>query len=162
MRQFQSVQQPVLRISALQHQDFAQLARLAHAAHLLHHGVEAQVVKRAVAQVLLLGQGDQLPRILHRSGQGLLADHVFARVERVDDHGEVQRVGRAHVDHIHLGIVQNLVVVAGGLFDVQFFAYASGFLLPALAERVDFNVAQAANAFQVHASHEARAKNRSF
>ena len=38
------VEQPVLRISALHDQDLAEFARLAHAAHLLHHRVEAQIV----------------------------------------------------------------------------------------------------------------------
>src|ERR1019366_6010692 len=155
------VQQPILRIGALHHQDLAQLASLAHAAHVLHDGVEAQVVGRAVAQVLLQGQGDQLPRILYRSGQRLLADHVLARVERVGHHREVQRVRRAHVDHIHLGIVQNLMVVAGGLIDVELFGQPAGLLLLALADRVDLDEAQAANPFQVHAPHEARAENRS-
>jgi len=66
------------------------------------------------------------------------------------------------VDHIHFGIVQNQVVVAGGLIDVELFAQAASLLFLALADGVDLDEAQAANPFQVHAPHEARAENRSF
>src|SRR5580700_12258230 len=87
---------------------------------------------------------------------------MLARLECVRDHGEVQGVRRAHMDHIHFRIVQNLTIVAGGLADVQFFAQLAGLLLAAFADGVDFDVAKTANSFQVHAAHEACAENRGF
>ena len=49
------VQQPVLRVGALHGQDIAELARLPQAAHILHQGIEAQVLEGAVGQALLFG-----------------------------------------------------------------------------------------------------------
>ena len=58
------VEQPVLRVGALHHQDFAQVAGFAHAAHLLHLGIKAQIVKSAIAAAGLAGEGDQLGGVL--------------------------------------------------------------------------------------------------
>ena len=116
------IEQPVLGICALHHQDFAQVARFAHTAHLLHQGIEAEIVKGAIAAAGLAGEGYQLGGLLHRSGQRLLANHVLAGLQRVADHGEVQDVGGAYMDSIHGGIFQDLVIVGVGLVDVKLFA----------------------------------------
>src|SRR5258708_13752126 len=49
------VEQPVLRIRALDNEDFTQVSGFAHGAHLLHHGVITQIVADAVVQTVLRG-----------------------------------------------------------------------------------------------------------
>ena len=70
---------------------------------------------------------------------------MFARVQRIGHHREVQRVRRAHVDHIHLRIVQDLVIIAGGFVDVKLLAQPPGLLLLAFADGVNLYESQAAN-----------------
>ena len=75
------VEQPVLRIGALHHQDFAQVAVFPHAAHVLHHRVEAQVVEGAVAAASFrAASATSSWASATRGGQRLLADHVLARL----------------------------------------------------------------------------------
>ena len=62
------VEQPILRIGALHGEDLAQLAGRDGAAHVLHHGIVAQVVACAVGEVLRLGDLHQLPRLRRRNG----------------------------------------------------------------------------------------------
>src|SRR5580704_3452938 len=52
------------------------------------------------------------------------------------------------------------MVVAGGLLHVELLAQPARFLLLAFADGIHLDESQAANAFQVHASHEACAENR--
>ena len=82
------VKQPVLRIGALHHQDLAQFARFAHAAHMLHHRVKAQIVEGAVAQLLFARQVNQFFRLVDGGGQRLFADHVLAGQQRILGHRE--------------------------------------------------------------------------
>ena len=104
-------EQPVPGIGPLYHQDLAQLADLTQAAQVLHHGIVAQVVAHAVVPLRAASDGDQLACLLHRDGQWLLAQHVFAGFESVSGHREVQRVRGADMHRIHPGILENALVV---------------------------------------------------
>ena len=84
---------------------------------------------------------------------------MLAGLERVADHGEVQDVGRAHMDSVNGRIFQDLVIVGVGLVDVKLFAELPGLFGVALADGVDVDEAEAANAFQVDAANEAGAEN---
>jgi len=111
------VQQPVLgivpcttRISPRSHPP--------HAAHVLHHGVEAQVVKVQ----LRAGSRRQLhqPARSPPNRQRLLANHVLAGIERVLGHGEMHEVGCTDVHRIDGRVFQNPAVIRVDLLDAEF------------------------------------------
>ena len=154
------VEQPVLGIGALHHQDLAQVAILPHAAHVLHHGVEAQVVEGTIAAPGLAGQLYQLARLLHRDRQRLLANHVLAGLERVPGHGEMQEVRCTDVHRIDGGVFQNPAVIRVDLPDAEFGAQPRRLLHLAFADGIHLDVAQPANAFQMDAAHETGAEYR--
>src|SRR5580704_7447428 len=106
------VQQPVLKVCAMDDENLADVPGFAHGAHLLHHGIEAQIVTDAVAQFLTGGQGDELFALLHARGQWLFTEHMLACLKRVLDHGEVLRVRRADVDRIDRRIAQDFAIVS--------------------------------------------------
>ena len=139
------VEQPVLRVSSLRHQDLAQIAGFAHAPHLLHHRVIAQVVAGAVAQLLLMRQFTSAAASFARYRQRLLAQHVLAGFERSLGHREMRRVGRADVDRPHARDPAAPCV------------YAASSRPPTLTTST---VAQPSQGFCMHAAHEPAADYR--
>src|SRR5580698_1761759 len=53
------VKQPVLKVCTLHNKNFPEIPSLAHGAHLLHHGIETQIVANAIAQSTLSSKRDQ-------------------------------------------------------------------------------------------------------
>ena len=83
---------------------------------------------------------------------------MLAGLQRVADHGEVQRVGRADMDGVHCGIFQDPVVVGVGLIDVKLVGELPGLFDVALADGVNVDEAEPADAFEVDAADEAGAE----
>jgi hypothetical protein len=63
------------------------------------------------------------------------------------------------MDGIHGRIVQQQAIVGAGLIDVKLFAELAGLFGVAFANRVDVDEAEAAQALEVNAPHEAGAEN---
>ena len=95
------VEQPVLRITAVDGKDPPHLAAGDAVAGFQVERIEPNVVAHAGRQPLALGQFDQLARLLRGHGQRLFADHVLAGGD--DPLGEfvVQHVGHGQVDRLH-------------------------------------------------------------
>ena len=74
----------------------------------------------------------------------------------------MQRVRRADVDRVDGGVFQDAPVVGVGLRHAEFGGELIGFFDLRLADRVEVDIAQAANAFQVDAADEARCRIRLF
>src|SRR5579862_341265 len=94
------IEQPVLRIRALQNKNLAEVTSFAQAPHLLDHRVVAKIVTNSVAQSLPRRKSHELLRLRGRGGQRLLAEHVLASKKGVLGHGEMLRVRRADVDGV--------------------------------------------------------------
>src|SRR5262249_7181336 len=113
------VEEPVLRVGALDDQDVAKIAGLAHAAHLLNHGVIAQVVEGSVALAGAVGGGDHFARFGGGGGQRLFANHVLPGGEGVFGHGRVERVGGADVNGVDGFVFEDFAIVVAGPGDVE-------------------------------------------
>jgi len=77
------VEQPVLKIRALNCENFAQITIFPQTPHLLHHRVVTQIVADAVPYSLLLGESNKFFALLDIRGQRLFADHVLASLQRL-------------------------------------------------------------------------------
>ena len=100
----------------------------------------------------------QLLCLCHGNGQGLLANHVLPGLERVFRDGKVEGVGRADVDSIHGRVFQDAAVIRVGFLDAELGGELVRLLDLRLADRVELNVTQAADSFQMDAAHEAGAE----
>ena len=112
----------------------------------------------AVAPLRLGRQFHQFLRLLHRSGQRLFADHVLARLKRGFRDRKVHEIRSADVYRVHGRVFQNAPVVGFGLRHAELRGQLIGLLDLRLADGIDLDKPQAANAFQVHAAHKARAE----
>src|ERR1039458_7199030 len=135
------VQQPVLRISALQDENLTQIAVFAQAAHLLHHGVITQIVTNAVAHSLPGGERDEFLRLRHGCGQRLLTNYVLAGLERI-----LRRISKyiAVVSHCRNG-------ESGAQASCRFFVSA--------CNRSGFHKSHSPNCFEMYTAHKAGAEN---
>ena len=153
------VQEPVLRVGALNSVNLAQFARFPQTPHLLHHRVIAQVMERAIRQVFLLGFRDQLLRFRNGGRQRLFAKHGFACFERSHCHGEVKRIRRADVHGIELGVRQQRAVVASRPWDAHFIGELARLLFAGSGNRDNLYVPQPPDSLRVDAAHEASAED---
>ena len=83
---------------------------------------------------------------------------MLAGLERVLDDGEVQGVGGAHVHGVQGLVVQDFTVVGLDFFGAELGAELAGLLDLGLADGVDLDEAQPANALQVNAADETGAE----
>ncbi len=154
------VKQPVLRIRALRDQDFPEVAALTHPAHLLHHGVVAQVVTGGVADRFGAGQPGQRRGFRTRHRQRLLAQNVLARFERGRRHREVPRVWRADVDRTYVRIGEKGAVIAFGPFNAERAGEAARLVNAAADDSADVDEAEPAHRLQVDTAHETGSNDR--
>src|ERR1039458_1170189 len=152
------VQQPVLRMSALQDENLTQIAVFAQAAHLLHHGVITQIVTNAVAHSLPGGERDEFLRLRHGCGQRLLTNYVLAGLERILRHEEVLRIGRTDVDCIDRGIAKD-IAVASHCRNGESGAQASCRFFVSACNRSGFHKSHSPNCFEMYTAHKAGAEN---
>src|ERR1700688_4711884 len=82
-------------------------------AHLLDHGIEAEVMTDAVSQFFVGGEGDEFLGLVDRCGERLFAENVLARLQRLFCHGEMLGGGSADVDGVGLWVGEDVVVVGG-------------------------------------------------
>jgi hypothetical protein len=102
----------------------------------------------------------QLPGLGCGGGERLLANHVLAGRECVLGDREMQKIGSADVDRLHLRIVENLTIVRGGLFHPELIRELFRLFDLRLADRMDIDEAEPPDPFQMDAADEAGAKYR--
>ena len=114
------VEQPVLEVRSLHDENFAQISGFAHAAHLLHHRIVAQIVTDTVAQSLAERQARPVLRPAQRVvASGFSQSTCLPALKRILGHGKVLRVGRADVDGIDRGIAQYLAVISNDCGNIE-------------------------------------------
>ena len=86
-------------------------ALLDHALNLKDLGHVAKILCHHVSQAGAFNGGDQVPSFFNGVGGGDFTQHMLAGIERGHRLRGVQRNRSGHTDRIHIGIVQNLIVV---------------------------------------------------
>src|SRR5689334_19951175 len=74
----------------------------------------------------------------------------------------MQKVRRADVHRLDRGIIQNLAIIGGRFRHAEFVGKLLGLIDLRLADRLDVDKSEPANAFQMDPAHEAGAENRRF
>ncbi len=105
-------QQPVLQVLAVDEARRSDLALGDHRPRLLHEGVAAVVERHRVHDALGRRRVEQFPGLRRRHRQRLVRDDVLAGRDRRHAHRVVHVIGRRVVHHVHVGIVQQRLVVA--------------------------------------------------
>src|SRR5215472_18899866 len=86
---------------------------------------------------------------------------MLARFERVFDDLSVEGGGRANMNNLHIWILENATIIRFHLLDTKLCGEAiAPVRMAGGSEGADVNKTQAADCFQMHATHEAGPKNR--
>ena len=151
--------EPVLQVGAVHREDISHLSLVDHLARVLDEGIVAIVEVDRVDDARLLRELDQLAALLARHGEGLFADHVLSGGKDVPVHLEVQMVRSAVVDHLNVGVVEQLAVVAVGTGDAERIGLLPREVLARLGQRDELDVAQSSGCLDVGRTDKAGAND---
>jgi hypothetical protein len=138
----------------LRDEHVAELARLAHPPHLLHHRVVAQVVTGRMPDPPRGRATHEIDRLGARHGQRLFADHVFAGIDRGRRHRIMLHVGRAHVHDVERDVAKDRTVIAAGVRDAKRVGHRPRLVDMTADNRDHVREAETPDGFEMHSAHE--------